>query len=232
MKHVKSKRLVMQPMSIEEMDDLIQKESDVDLANLYKELKEKASDNLNEYKWYSTWKICLKEDNKQIGEFHFNGLNNNTTQMGYKINEEYWGQGYTYEVLEAMMNYALSQDEVYFIEMQIKKDDEYKVKALNKFKFKKVAETETEALYALEKPKSKMLIIFASIGLCIGLAIGISLNYIAIGISVGLCLGALIGATIDKNDEDKRKESQEARIKQGKEAQSEEASPLDEQKDK
>ncbi|MBO7536579.1 MAG: hypothetical protein J6T34_05540, partial [Bacilli bacterium] len=65
---------------------------------------------------------------------------------------------------------------------------------------------------------------FASIGLCIGLAVGFSLNavvfslnYISIGISVGLCLGALIGATIDKNDEDKRKECQEARIKQGQE---------------
>lgn len=224
MKHVKSKRLIMEPMSIEEMDELIEKETDLELVELYKDLKEKASDNLQEYKWYSTWKICLRDDNKQIGEFHFNGLNNCTTQMGYKINEEYWGQGYTYEVLDAMMNYALSQDEVYFIEMLIKKNDEYKVKALNKFKFKMVAETDTEALYALEKPKSKMLIIFASIGLCIGLAVGFSLNavvfslnYIAIGISVGLCLGALIGATIDKNDEDKRKECQEARIRQGQE---------------
>ena len=231
MKHVKSKRLIMEPMSIEEMDELIEKETDLELIDLYKDLKEKASDNLQEYKWYSTWKICLGDDNKQIGEFHFNGLNNCTTQMGYKINEEYWGQGYTYEVLDAMMNYALSQDEVYFIEMLIKKNDEYKVKALNKFKFKMVAETDTEALYVLEKPKSKMLIIFASIGLCIGLAVGFSLNavvfslnYIAIGISVGLCLGALIGATIDKNDEDKRKECQEARIKQGQEEEAAKAS--------
>ena len=215
MKHVKSKRLSMFPMTVDEMNELIAKETDESLANLYIEIRDKAIKNLDHYKWYSTWKICLNDTGQMIGEFHFGGLNKNTTQMGYQVFEEYWGQGYTYEILDTMVNYALSQDEIYFIEMEIKADDEYKVNALEKLKFKAVAKKDDLVLYALEKPKSRMLIIFASIGLCIGLAVGISLKNIAIGVSVGLCLGALIGATIDKNDEDKRKESQEARIKQG-----------------
>lgn len=226
MKHVKSKRLTMFPMSIEEMDNLINNETDADTKEAYISIKDKAENNPSEYKWYSAWKVCLKEDGKIIGEFHFSGLNNNTSQIGYQIFKEYWGQGYTYEVLDAMINFALSQDEVYFIEMLIKDDDEYKINALEKLKFKIVAEFDNKRLYVLEKPKSRLLIIFASIGLCIGVAIGIGLNNIAIGAGVGICLGGLIGATIDKNDEDKRKECQDARRAQG-----EEESKTQEEKD-
>lgn len=214
MKHVKSKRLSMFPMAIEEMNEFIANTTDETLKEQYTVLRDKAIDNISEYKWNSVWKICLKEDGTLIGEFHFSGLNSNTTQMGYRIFEKYWGQGYTQEVLESMVNYALSQDEVYYIEMKIDINDEYAINALEKLKFKVLTKTEKTILYALEKPKSRMLIIFASIGLCIGLAIGISLNNIAIGAGVGICLGGLIGATIDRNDEDKRKECQEARIKQ------------------
>ena len=109
-----------------------------------------------------------------------------------------------------MIDYALSQDEVVFIEMMVQNNDEYKINALGKLKFKIVSEDKDKILYRIEKPKSRMLIIFASIGLCIGIAIGMGLNNIAIGAGVGLCLGALIGATIDKADEDKRKEFKEA----------------------
>lgn len=217
MKHVKTKRLSMYPMSIEEMNELIDNTKDSFLKEKYTGIRDKTIDNTNEYKWNSAWKICTKEEGTLIGEFHFSGLNNNTTQMGYQIFEKYWGQGYTQEVLSAMVDFALSQDEVYFIEMEVYANDEYGINAMAKLKFKEVARKDNRILYVLEKPKSRLLIIFASIGLCVGLAIGISLNYIAIGAGVGLCLGALIGATIDKNDEDKRKECQEARIKQGQE---------------
>ena len=215
MKHVKSKRLTMFPMSIDEMNDLIASTTDEALNAIYVSLREQATAKTSEYKWNCIWKICTKEDGTVIGEFHFNGLNQSTTQMGYQIFEKYWGQGYTYEVLEAMVDYALSQDEVYFMEMEVLESDEYKVNALEKLKFKVVAKKDDKLLYALEKPKSRLLIIFASIGLCIGIAVGIGLSNVAIGAGVGLCLGGLIGATIDKNDEDKRRECQEARIKQG-----------------
>lgn len=223
MKHVKSKRLTMFPMTIDEMNDLIANTSDAALKECYISLRDNTANNMGEYKWNCIWKICTKEDGTLIGEFHFNGLNNSTTQMGYQIFEKYWGQGYTYEVLEAMVSYALSQDEVYFMEMEVFDNDEYKISALEKMKFKIVARKDNKLLYALEKPKSRLLIIFASIGLCIGIAIGIGLSNVAIGAGVGICLGGLIGATIDKNDEDKRRDCQEARIKQGEEEKPEEA---------
>lgn len=210
MKHVKTKRLTMFPMTIPEIDDLISKETNEELVKEYIKMKS-IYDNDN-YRWNSIWKICLKENGEMIGEFHFDGLSNACTQMNYNIFEEYWGQGYTYEVLDAMVSYALSQDEVYFLEMLINSNDEYKINALEKLKFKKVNETKGKIMYALEKPKSRLLIIFIAIGLCIGVAIGIGLNSVWIGGAVGACLGAIIGASIDKADDDKRKEFQEKRI--------------------
>lgn len=211
MKQVKSKRLIMSPMAIEDINDLIAKETNEDRIKEYNSIIEKATNNPDEDKWNSIWKISLKEDGKMIGEAHFSGLDSAYSKLSYNVFKEYWGNDYTFEVVEAMVNYATSQDEIFFIEVTVKNDDHHAIEALNKLKFKLVSEKNGMMVYSMEKPKSRFLIIFISIGLCVGVAIGISLSQIAIGAVVGMCLGAVIGGSIDKNDEDKRKESQEKR---------------------
>ena len=210
MKHVKTKRLSMYPMTIEEMKNLINaKQEKVELQAVL----DHALENPSDYKWSIAWKINLKEEGTQIGYFLFKGLDTYTIGIDIDIEPDFRKDDYAFEALEAMANWALSQDEIYFLEATPKDDEKEFIDIITRLKFKEVGDNGNKK-YLLEKPKSHFLIIFTSIGLCIGCAIGISLGYTAIGIAVGICLGAVIGFGIDINDEDKRKECKEKHNKE------------------
>lgn len=52
------------------------------------------------------WAVCLKENNKLIGNIYFAKGNFNTWEIGYVFNLNYWGNGYATESCKALMNYA------------------------------------------------------------------------------------------------------------------------------
>jgi RimJ/RimL family protein N-acetyltransferase len=52
------------------------------------------------------WAVCLKENNKLIGNLYFAERDFNTWEIGYVFNLNYWGNGYATESCNAIMNYA------------------------------------------------------------------------------------------------------------------------------
>lgn len=55
------------------------------------------------------WAVCLKENNKLIGNLYFAERNFDTWELGYVFNLNYWGNGYAIESCKALMNYAFKE---------------------------------------------------------------------------------------------------------------------------
>lgn len=58
------------------------------------------------------WAVCLKEDNKLIGNIYFNRQEPDefsNWEIGYVFNPEYWGKGYAAESCRAIIDYGFRE---------------------------------------------------------------------------------------------------------------------------
>ena len=64
--------------------------------------------------------IILKENNKMIGTIElYNRIQNFKAELGYSLNDEYWGQGIIVEAGEAVLKWGFEQLELYRIQANI-----------------------------------------------------------------------------------------------------------------
>ena len=113
-----TKRLKIYPASWEQMEAYIAAETDAELKKAYTEMLEGCLRHPNQWQWYSMWMIELR-DGTHIGDLCFKGLNTNgTTEIGYGILEEYQGQGYATEAIDATVVWALKQSNVTRVEAE------------------------------------------------------------------------------------------------------------------
>lgn len=117
---VETERMYLYPLSDEEMQWVIEKESDPEMKQAYTEMLEGSHSNPDKRIWYAIWNMELKDEPGIIvGDFCFKGLGDDgVVEIGYGLKEEYRHHGYMTEAVIAITEWALSQDGVKQVEAE------------------------------------------------------------------------------------------------------------------
>lgn len=131
-------RLVIEPMTFEELAKLvvIYGEKVPELSQAYQEMLNGCQQHVQDYIWYTSWKMCLKENGQQVGDAGFKGpAQNGRVEVGYGIIEQYQGQGYATEGVRAVCAWALRQNDVQAVEAETEPNNKASQNVLNKLGF-------------------------------------------------------------------------------------------------
>lgn len=209
---LKTKRLILKPVTEAELDALIDGASDEETKREYTEMKEEAAANPEAWIWYAPWKICLRNTDICVGNLGFKGPEkDNAVEIGYGLNKEYEGNGYMTEAVGAVSEWLFMNKKIVFIEAETATENEASKKVLERLNFKPDGEGEEGPRYVLEAPKSAYLSIFMCLGMSFGIAIGMLFDSFAIGMCLGLCAGMCLGAALDAKTHKERDEIKENR---------------------
>ena len=130
---VGSKRLTITSKSIEEMEQKYEAEQQEEMKQAYLEMVTEMKRLQGQEEWACDWTICLKSG-IAIGGIGFKGIADEAgnVEVGYGIDEEYQNQGYATEAVGAMVQWALSHDEVLCVQAQTEAENEISQKVLRK----------------------------------------------------------------------------------------------------
>ena len=209
---IKTKRLVLYPLSDAEIQELIDSCSDADLAAAYTQMLEGCKSNPEARIWYAPWTMEKKEGKIRIGDLGFKGpAEDDSVEIGYGINKEYEGQGYTTEAVKAAIAWAFDQD-VLFVEAEAEESNGASIHILEKLGFTKYGQGEEGPRFVCTKPDTSYTSLGMCCGLCLGMSIGLSVfDNMTIGMSIGLALGVALGAAKDKQEKAKMNKIKKAR---------------------
>ncbi len=206
---LRTKRLEIRPMTDAEIRATIEATSVEKMKNTCARMLELCARDPENRIWYAPWKICLKKDQTRVGELGFLGpAVDNTVEIGFGINEDQRGNGYTHEALSAVLEWAFSTPGVFFIEAEAEDDNHCTKKVLEKLEFKPDGIGEEGTRYVREKVEA-WLSVYLCFGMAIGTALGASFGNIGLGISLGLCIGMGVGALLDTCMKKKRAKARE-----------------------
>lgn len=202
--NVKTKRLKVYPLSDAEIQKLIDDSTDEALAAAYTQMLEGCINNPMQRQWYAPWRMETKDGN-HIGELGFRGpASGGSVEIGYGINKEYEGKGYTTEAAKALVEWAFDNEEVIFVEAEADETNVASIRILEKLEFVKYGQGEIGPRFVKSKPCTSYTSIGMSMGLCLGLAIGeFIFKNTTVGMSVGLMLGLCFGAAKDAQEKKK-----------------------------
>ena len=111
-------RLRIYPASREQMEAMIASEQEEELKKAYDEMLEGCLRHPDQWDWYAIWMI-EKTDGTHIGDFCFKGLREDgIAEIGYGILEEYQGQGYATEAVQAACRWAFQHPQVKTLEAE------------------------------------------------------------------------------------------------------------------
>ena len=209
---VKTKRMMIQLMSDEEIENLIEASSSDELRTAYREMLSGCKRDPENRIWYAPWKMTLKNDDTYIGNLSFKGpAQDNVVEIGYGILPDQEGKGYTTEAVQAMTQWAFGNADVVFVEAEIEPENRASRHILEKCGFVSNGEGQEDPRFVLEKPLTNWMAIYMLFGISIGTALGTSFDSIGIGLSLGLCFGMSIGAALDSSAKKERKKLLEQR---------------------
>lgn len=208
---LKTKRLLLSPMSDEEMEQLIQKTTDEELKQAYQEMLDGSVKEPEKRLWYTAWKICLKENGDFVGDMCFKGpTKGHSVEIGYGLVEKYMGKGYATEAVKELIEWAFTQEDIYFVEAETAPDNIASKRILEKLSFQPDGMGEEGPRFVLEKKGSMWMPIYMCFGLSIGLSLGNASDNMSLGMCMGMAIGLCVGATMDsinrKNHEKMRME--------------------------
>lgn len=205
---VRSRRLNLYPLSETEMDALIAETTDGDLKEAYLQMSEASRNDAAHRIWYVPWTMERRADKVRVGEVGFHGApENDAVEIGYGVRPEYEGQGYTQEAVKAMTDWALTQEDICFVEAEAV-ENTASAHILEKLGFTRYGKGEEGIRYEKEKPLPS----YASLGMCLGMCFGMSIGMtmfkdnFTVGMCMGMCLGMAIGSGKDKREKQKRSE--------------------------
>lgn len=209
---IKTKRMHIQPMSDQEIEELIEKSDSDELRTAYGEMLSGCKNDPENRIWYAPWSMTLKEDNTFIGDLCFKGpAREHAVEIGYGILPEYEGKGYTTEAVQAMTQWAFSNSEVVFVEAETEPENKASHRILEKCGFTPDGEGKEGPRFVLESPLANWMTIYMLFGLSIGISFGTAFGNIGIGTSLGICFGLCIGAALDSSAKKERKKLREER---------------------
>ena len=117
------------------MEALISSETNAELKAVYSEMLDGSLHNPDQWEWYAIWIIELS-NGTHIGDLCFKGLDSNgVAEIGYGILEEYQGQGYATEAVEAALRWAFQNPNVTAIEAETDADNAASKRVLEKCGF-------------------------------------------------------------------------------------------------
>ena len=161
---IKTKRLRLSPMSDERMEQLIDSTEDASLKQAYTEMLDGCKADPENRLWYTAWEIMLKSDGTFIGDLCFKGPQKNASvEIGYGLSEAYWGNGYATEAAQALIQWAFSQKNVYFVEAETEPDNAASRRVLEKLHFQPDGVGKEGPRFVLEKPETPWLPIYLSV---------------------------------------------------------------------
>ena len=131
---IETKRMILYPASREQMEEIIAAEADAELKKAYGEMLAGALNNPGQWEWYTMW--ILEKDGTRLGDLCFKGLDaDGAIEIGYGIMEEYQGQGYATEALQALLAWAFSKPEVTRVEAETEAENIASQRVLEKCGF-------------------------------------------------------------------------------------------------
>lgn len=209
---VKTKRMIIQPMSDEEIENLIGASESDELRTAYGEMLSWCKRDPENRIWYTPWKMMLKREHTYIGELGFKGpAKDHAVEIGYGILTEQEGEGYTTEAVQAMTQWAFYNSDVVFIEAETEPENRASQRILEKCGFVPDEESQKGLHFVLEKQLTNWISIYMLFGISIGTSLGASFGNVGIGVSLGLCFGISIGAALDSKVKKERKKLLEQR---------------------
>ena len=213
---IKTKRLILQPMTDEEIKTLILKTADEELKSAYQEMLEGCETDVENRIWYAPWKMCLKKEGTFIGDLCFKGPEKkNAVEIGYGILKEYEGHGYTTEAVNTLIEWAFgANQEIFFIEAETAPDNMASKRILEKMAFVADGEGEEGPRFVKERPETAWMPIYMCFGLSIGMSIGTGMDNLSLGMCIGMCLGMCLGAALDASCRKKREQIRKKRTEE------------------
>ena len=101
---IETKRLRIYPAAREQMEAFIAAEADAELKQAYSEMLEGCLAHPDQWEWYAMW-VIEKQDGTPVGDLCFKGLpETGVPEIGYGLQEEYWGRGYATEAVRAALD--------------------------------------------------------------------------------------------------------------------------------
>ena len=132
---IETEQLRIYPAMKEQMEVFIDAEADVELKKAYTEMLEGCLRHPDQWEWFAMWMIELR-DGTHIGDLCFKGLDaNGMAEIGYGILEEFQGQGYATEAIDATVVWALKQSNVTRVEAETEPDNRASQRVLEKCGF-------------------------------------------------------------------------------------------------
>ncbi len=123
---VNSKRLSIIPISLVELACLAETIKGVseEASQAYLEMFSNCKDHMEDYLWYTAWKILRTEDATVVGYAGFKGLKEDgSVEIGYGIHDGYENNGYATECVADLCKWAFSTNKVSRIEAETRPDD-------------------------------------------------------------------------------------------------------------
>lgn len=130
---VTSKRLIITSKTMEEMEAKYQSEQNEEMKQAYYEMLTEMKRIPGHEEWACDWNICLKSG-EVIGGIGFKGIPDQAghVEVGYGIDEDFQNQGYATEAVGAMLQWALSHDDVSCVEGQTEPENVISQRVLRK----------------------------------------------------------------------------------------------------
>ena len=203
---IKTKRMTLRPMPDGEIETLMERIDDDDLRAAYGEMLDGCKRDPENRIWYAPWKMTLKDTQESVGELCFKGpVRNHSVEIGYGVQPEQEGRGYTTEALQAMTQWAFGQKDVVFVEAETAPDNKASQRVLEKCGFVPDGTTGAEGpRFVLESPLTNWSPIYMLFGMSIGMAIGHFQNQMVFGMAIGMSLGVLFGVPFNNSEKKSR----------------------------
>ena len=209
---LKTKRLILTPMTDEELHTLMDQTPDSSLKQAYGEMLAGCKSDPKNRLWYTAWNICLRENTESIGNAGFKGTEKDGgVEIGYGMNPGCEGKGYATEAAKALVDWAFSRENIYFIEAETAPENQASRRILEKLHFQPDGTGEEGPRFLLEKPASAWMSIYMCMGMSLGLCFGVASDHLAMGLCLGMPIGMCLGLALDEADKKKRAALKEKR---------------------
>lgn len=191
---VKTKRLVICPMSDDEIKNLSDTAENDDLRAAYQEMLTGCKEHPENRVWYAPWSIRLKSDGTYVGDLGFKGpAKGHAVEIGYGILQRYEKNGYTTEAVKAMAKWAFRNQDILFLEAETEPGNHASQRVLEKCGFIPDGEGAEGPRFVLESPLPDWEATFMLLGISCGALFGMRSGMPGVGSSLGLCLGLCVG---------------------------------------
>ena len=203
---IKTKRMTLRPMPDSEIEALMERIDDDELRAAYGEMLDGCKRDPENRIWYAPWKMTLKDSQEFIGDLCFKGpVKNHSVEIGYGIQPEYEGRGYTTEALQALTKWAFGQKDVVFVEAETAPDNKASQRVLEKCGFVPDGTPGEEGpRFMLESPLTNWSPIYMLFGMSIGMSFGQMHGQMLYGMAIGMSLGVLAGILINNSAKKER----------------------------